>query len=417
MTAPIKTREHEAQSRTEQFLSGKLAQVDIKRIESELRHLWESAGRSDRDMPQGPITRACVMNLILFSDHQEAEKDAGDFLADIILRHPCRAILAINRAGKERNLEAWVSARCHKTDEKTNKQICCEQITVRGQSVSAKELASAVLPMIVPDLPVFVWWQAANLEHKLVQPFVSATDRFIVDSANNPNSLVFFSELQKVMSETHPGTKQPAVLCTDLNWRRSLPWRESVALAFEERHGHLPSEYVHGITSVELRYGQGSNQNKAGSPGLTNQALLVVGWLAAQLKWCLQKADLADRGTIELAFDNKGLKVSVKLIGVAADEAMEGDIGSIQIRTTKPQPATVVASQHPGLPGIGVTCQQGTDRPKADASAATFELDEAPESQLIDKELADLGGEPVFTGAVRATVEILNLLGTCAAKQ
>ncbi|HEY9776748.1 MAG TPA: glucose-6-phosphate dehydrogenase assembly protein OpcA [Planktothrix sp.] len=405
--ASTKSRQRDSQATTEEFLSGKLAQVDIKRIESELKSLWESAARSDKERAQGPVTRVCVMNLIMYTDHREAEKSATDLLGDIILRHPCRAILAICRESAPRALEAWVSARCHRTDEKTQKQICCEQITVRGESVSTKELASAVMPMILADLPVFMWWNAEEFSFDKAKPFLSSVDRFIVDSGIDSGALQFFCDLLKIMNESNARSGEPAVSCSDLNWRRSAPWREAVALAFEKRQGQLSPEYLPGISSLDIRYGYA---NDAASPvGLTNQALLIIGWLASALGWRPQSAKVGEKGRVELAFDARGNKVAVNLIAVATDEAAVGDIGSIQIHSNKPEDVTIVASQQPGNPGIGVTCLRGISSQKAQG-ATLFELDEAPERQLIDKELENLGDEPVFKRSVASTVEILTLL-------
>jgi glucose-6-phosphate dehydrogenase assembly protein OpcA len=180
-----------------------------------------------------------------------------------------------------------------------------------------------------------------------------------------------------------------------------------VALAFEKRQGQLSPEYLPGISSLDIRYGYA---NDAASPvGLTNQALLIIGWLASALGWRPQSAKVGEKGRVELAFDARGNKVAVNLIAVATDEAAVGDIGSIQIHSNKPEDVTIVASQQPGNPGIGVTCLRGISSQKAQG-ATLFELDEAPERQLIDKELENLGDEPVFKRSVASTVEILTLL-------
>ncbi len=93
------------------------------------------------------------MNLILFSEKEGCEQEASDLLDAITLRHPCRAILAVHRDQGDVSLEAWVSARCHVTDEKTRKQICCEQITVRGEGIGTSEMASVVIPLLVSICP------------------------------------------------------------------------------------------------------------------------------------------------------------------------------------------------------------------------------------------------------------------------
>src|SRR5207248_5492359 len=96
--------------------------------------------------------------------------------------HPCRALLAISRASENMSLEAWVSARCHLPSAKSEKQICCEQITVRWEGHGIHELPSVVLPLLVPDLPVFLWWRTGDFDMAALEPFLGQTDRIVVDS-------------------------------------------------------------------------------------------------------------------------------------------------------------------------------------------------------------------------------------------
>ena len=121
------------------------------------------------------------MSLILYTESLSEQNAVGELLDDITIRHPCRAILAIFREDIAPSLEAWVSARCHSASI-TGQRICCEQITVRSQGQSTKELASAVLPLIIPDLPVVMWWYSGELTREMVEPFLPALDLLIVDS-------------------------------------------------------------------------------------------------------------------------------------------------------------------------------------------------------------------------------------------
>jgi glucose-6-phosphate dehydrogenase assembly protein OpcA len=399
---------------TQEFLSGKLAQVDIGRIEKELKELWFSASKTEDGIAH--VTRACVLNLILYSDDESAEQSASDLLDDIMMRHPCRAILALSaKSGGKQSLEAWVAARCHLTDAKSMKQICCEQITVRGDNVNSDELGSVVLPLVISDLPVFMWWQASSLTYDAIKPFLSTVDRVIVDSACKREALSLYSEVLAIMNgneQAHSAAHPIPFSCTDLNWRRSLPWRESLALAFDRRHSELSPEYLAGINKMEIRYGlpDGGNNDEASWKGLTNQALLIVGWLSSTLGWRLQKA-AADKQRVDLNFDASGAKISVALVGVPSDEAGEGDIGSIRINTEKPRAVAIVATQPKGMPGIDVKCFCGDNADKSsEAPSSLFELDEPDESRLIDKELEILEAEPIFKRAVVSVVEILKLL-------
>src|SRR5438094_6962109 len=124
----------------EQFLSGKLTQVDVASLERELRSLWSTASSDHPEANLRAVNRICVLNLILFSTDPDAETSAANVLDDITIAHPCRALLAISRPSQQKRLEAWVSARCHMPTPKSQKQICCEQITVRFEGEGVHEL-------------------------------------------------------------------------------------------------------------------------------------------------------------------------------------------------------------------------------------------------------------------------------------
>src|SRR5215470_10938113 len=155
----------------EEFLSGKLAQVDVVAIERELNTLWHSAAETGSDDQLPDVARACVLSLILYSRDEDAEISAGNLLDQITLSHPCRALLAIARPGASEQLDAWVSARCHLSSAAGSKQICCEQITVRFEGVGVHALPSVVIPLLVPDLPVFLWWRTPDFNRKALDPF------------------------------------------------------------------------------------------------------------------------------------------------------------------------------------------------------------------------------------------------------
>lgn len=424
-TKPANQGNGKANKATEEFLSGKLAQVDIARIEKELQALWKSAAEGDGENAEHSVTRACAMNLILLSDQTGCEQNASDLLDEIMLRHPCRAILAIYKQAANPSLEAWVSARCHISDSKTMKQICCEQITVRGEGVGISEISSVVMPLLVSDLPVLLWWQPRDLDHSRMAPFLHSIDKLIVDSACEIRNLAFFKGLLELLNQKHGGRR---IACSDLNWRRSLPWREAVALAFDKNHSGMSLNYLQGINEVEIHYGLHASEKEARNEaiGLANQALLIAGWMASRLNW--QAASATMNGTtLEIKMRAGAGDVIVRLVGVPVDEAATGDVGSIKVSCNKPDATTILAVQPKGNPGISVTSvKTGTNGETSQGGGSAgaehdtskspmFRVDETDESHLIDRELETFNSDPTFAPAVAMVVKILESLKSVAA--
>lgn len=398
---------------TYEFLSGKLAQVDINRIERELKLLWHSASESGSDDGTLAVTRACAMNLILYSERSDAEVQASAMLDEITVRHPCRAILAICREASEPSIEAWVSARCHLTGSKKDQQICCEQITVRSQGQSTKELASVVLPLLVSDLPVFMWLNSPGFKLEPLRPFLPSIDRLILDSDDFDDNITFFKELQMLIKEQGQARCEDKVIASDLNWNRSLSWREAVALSFEERNGKLSPQDLENIVGVEIKYGldKAHAQSKTPRLGLINQSLLVVSWLAGRLGWKFDSARQMEGGLIEIKFTAGGGKrpLLVKLTGIPWEHAGTGDIGSIAVEVGAPANTLLRATQPKGMPGIQVVCLKDGAALKP-ASGSALELYEPLESVIVDREFEMLAADPVFDETVGLVVEILDCL-------
>lgn len=375
------------------FLSGKLHHVDINKIEKELFSLWQEASKDSDGQPS--VTRACSMNLILFSTDDDAELNAGRLLDEITVRHPSRAILAIAHEGKEESLEAWVTARCHISQGKKNQQICCEQITVRYQGEGTKPLSSVVLPLTLGDMPTNMWWQPHEVDPEMLAPFMDYVDRLIVDSACTDDSPSRLVKMQKLITELPRG-----VVLLDLNWRRLLCWRQSIARFFNEERGDLTVEDLDMITSVRI-FVSGSDvdcgstesstvngtSTKSGSKGDTgdstsqhaslSQSLLLVGWLASRLSWELVSAQQTSKTRTEISYKLSRKKVDVTVDVVAAPAVAVGNVCRCEIRFLN-RPDVMLVKQREGAPGL-----QAELKPTVSDDYSTLSLTERSASELV----------------------------------
>lgn len=389
---------------TQAFLSGKLAQVDIAKIEKELQSLWQSASESGD--ATGSVTRACAINLILYSEDADAETVAGDVLDDITTRHPCRAILAISRQSATPSLEAWVSARCHITDSKSGKQICCEQITVRSEGNGPNELTSVVLPLVISDLPVFLWWRAKKVDFASVRPFLSYVDELIVDSAKDEGSCNFFSDVIHIIGAYLEEKHGAQIVVSDLNWRRSLLWREALALSFDEQHGHLSVAALGDVKAVDVTYASGKSE----CGGHLNQTLLYVGWLANKLGWQFKSASKT-----KVSFTAAGKDVEVNINGVDADASNVGNICSLQVEFNDKSLPSVILQQTSGAPGVQMRAiKAGESAAAAPGEEIRFKVNQATEGRLIDLELEAIDRDATLEAAFRMAAVIADQIGAKA---
>lgn len=410
---PTRQLAKEKKEGTEAFLSGKLAQVDIAKIEKELQTLWQSASESGE--ATSSVTRACAINLILYSEDADAETVAGDVLDDITTRHPCRAILAISRQSSTPSLEAWVSARCHITDSKSGKQICCEQITVRSEGNGPEELTSVVLPLVISDLPVFLWWRAKKVDFASVRPFLTYVDELIVDSAKDEGSCNFFSDVIHIIGAYLEEKHGAQIVVSDLNWRRSLLWREALALSFDEQHGHLSVDALKDVKSVEINYVAG----KPECNGNLNQTLLYIGWLANKLNWQFRSAT---KSVVHFSAGKNNVEVNIQGSD-NADASHIGNIASLKVFFNDPSLPAVLLQQTSGAPGVQMFATEPAMTNVASAKIAAtsmpqqdfrFKVNQATEARLIDLELETIDRDPTLEGAFRTAAVIADQIGAKA---
>jgi glucose-6-phosphate dehydrogenase assembly protein OpcA len=255
--------------------------VNIGAIERELRRLWEeqAAGAGGQ-----AVTRALTLNLIARAADTETADRVSEAVQGLIASHPNRTVLAIVRPGDEPRLEAFVQANCRLAGPELP-QVCGEQVTIDARGAAAGQVASLVLPLLVPDLPVALWLPGpAPFADPLLPRLRGVIDRLIVDSRAFADPARDLAAMAAFDSEPGAHSRPPAV--SDLAWGALTPWRELLAQFFDTRP-LLP--HLRRIDRVEIGY--------VPDGGRTNPipALLVAGWLASRLGW----APLEDAVSVE----------------------------------------------------------------------------------------------------------------------
>ena len=124
-------------------------------LTKQIDHLWSDLAKpSEGD--ERALMRACSLTLIVLADAEEPAADVSEALAELMQTHPNRAIVVRVAAGDSDRLEADVRVHCW-MPLGLRQQICGEQIEIEASEASLRELPSALLPLIVPDLPAVLW--------------------------------------------------------------------------------------------------------------------------------------------------------------------------------------------------------------------------------------------------------------------
>ncbi|MFE7104809.1 glucose-6-phosphate dehydrogenase assembly protein OpcA [Streptomyces sp. NPDC057575] len=207
-----------------------------------------------------------VLTLVIVTDEENAY-DALKSAGDASREHPSRIIAVIKRVSRsprsrrDARLDAEVRVG---SDAGTG-----ETVVLRLNGELVNHAQSVVLPLLLPDAPVVVWWPQEAPVDPAKDPLGALAQRRITDaySAEHPGQ-----ELAIRADSYTPGD-------TDLAWTRITPWRSMLAASLDQQSAQVVSATVEGESenpSCELlamwladRLGVPVERTVSAGPGLT----------------------------------------------------------------------------------------------------------------------------------------------------
>ncbi|MFE3031168.1 glucose-6-phosphate dehydrogenase assembly protein OpcA [Streptomyces canus] len=193
-----------------------------------------------------------VLTMVIVTDEENAY-DAIKAAEEASHEHPSRTLVVIKRHARTARdrmaskLDAEVRVGA---DAGTG-----ETVILRTYGEVSDHADSVVLPLLLPDAPVVVWWPVDAPENPAKDPLGALAQRRITDlyAVENPLDVL----ATRVRSYA-PGD-------TDLAWTRLTPWRSMLAAALDQAR----AEIISGAVEAE-----------ADNPA----AELLARWLEARLK-------------------------------------------------------------------------------------------------------------------------------------
>ncbi|CAL9409451.1 glucose-6-phosphate dehydrogenase assembly protein OpcA [Streptomyces sp. enrichment culture] len=207
-----------------------------------------------------------VLTLVIVTDEENAY-DALRAANDASREHPSRTLLVIKRVSRsprdrtQSRLDAEVRVGA---DAGTG-----ETVVLRLYGEAVDHAQSVVLPLLLPDAPVVVWWPVNAPLDPANDPLGALAQRRVTDSyaAEHP-----VRDLTARAATYTPGD-------TDLSWTRITPWRSMLAAALDQVVCTVQSVEVEGEEfnpSCELlamwladRLGVPVRRSVSAGPGLT----------------------------------------------------------------------------------------------------------------------------------------------------
>ena len=216
----------------------------------------------------GSPAMGMVLTLVIVVDEDDAH-DALLAARQASREHPARVLAVI--LGDARG-QAVVNAQVGIGDDWTG-----ETAIIRLQGEVVKHAESVVLPLLLPDSPVAIWWPTNPPEDPAADPLGALAQRRITDAAGATRS-----KTRAMRTQCSTYTKGN----TDLAWTRITPWRALLAAALDQQPLKVRSARV---TAERI------------SPS----ADLLQAWLSDRLRVPVDRATSAGPGITEVVLETK----------------------------------------------------------------------------------------------------------------
>lgn len=159
-------------------------------------------------------------------DHYDALKAARA----VSREHPARILGVIRRGARgAANLDAEI---------KIGEGGAGEQVLLRMSGQLANHPESVVLPLLLPDSPVVIWWPGRAPEEPASDPLGKLAQRRVTDMAT-----ITRGRAKAMLNQA----KNYAPGNTDLSWTRLTPWRALLAAALDQ----YPAKVKDGDVAAE----------------------------------------------------------------------------------------------------------------------------------------------------------------------
>ncbi len=241
--------------------------VPIANIESGLAAFW---AKFNQDIKDGQtVMRACMSNLIIYCDTPDEAGIISEEIAAIVEDHPARILLLTGKGDlSEDKLESAISI--YYTQLPDGWQVCAEKIDILSNDKTTTRLPSVARALLIGDLPTALWWaskQPAPEAGEVFFELAEMADQIIYDNMGWAEPAKGIATMTRWVA-----AQQDTQVIYNLAWRRLAFWRRLIRQVLDPQ---AAPNALNSLHLIEIEHG----------PHALAMAWLLVGWLAAQLKW------------------------------------------------------------------------------------------------------------------------------------
>ncbi len=310
--------------------------------------------------------------------------------------HPSRVLtMCGDRVAADRDIDMYVAAFGQKDKHAGPQRLCCEHVTLRAQGKFVPELPSAALPLLVSDLPTFLWWRSVvDSSQKVFSSLLHESDRLIVDSAEFAKPVAELMAINKIFQQD----SETPVGISDLNWARLTSWRGLLADFYDVAEYRTALEEIDNVCISYVA-------PQADANAIAPQALLMAGWLASRLQWSVldKPATRDDQLAVFEVSSQRGQSIIVELHHIKEAAIKPGRLALVELQSSANGSSFMVersADRERVLTEakLGASVQRGRVLPVRNRSTA----------QLLSREMEILCNDQIYQEAIAMAAKLIN---------
>ncbi|MGV9560029.1 glucose-6-phosphate dehydrogenase assembly protein OpcA [Streptomyces sp. NPDC003401] len=200
-----------------------------------------------------------VLTMVIVTDEENAY-DSIKAAEEASHEHPSRTLVVIKRHARtpRERTQSRLDAEVRVGSEAGTG----ETVILRTYGEVSEHADSVVLPLLLPDAPVVVWWPVDAPQNPVKDPLGALAQRRITD----------MYAVERPLQALEARVKSYAPGDTDLAWTRLTPWRSMLAAALDQARVPIVSAAV---------------ESEADNPS----AELLARWLEARLKVSVDRVE------------------------------------------------------------------------------------------------------------------------------
>jgi len=264
------------------------------------------------------LIKASLFNLLAISDSLEEAARCHEFVHLVTQKFP--ALVFRIKTDETSQMDFFHTEHTVQSVGHGTNKVCFDEIIIESSRSELKKAPFVLLPKILPDLPVYLFFAHNPIQDQVLFPELQKYATRIIFDCQQIDDIPAFS---KEMRSYH---ERKGLDFVDSNWAKTKAWREVFSRVFDDVK---KISLLQDAKRIQISYCRPSHEAKS---KVELQALYLQAWLAAQLGWKL-KAIKKEDGRLHFTYSSQDKQLDVSLIATDTQMLAPSEIYSVEVMT------------------------------------------------------------------------------------